>query len=178
VLGVLTLPLARLAIFEATGPSIGLEMPHLYTETAAAGAPPTPPAVTTTLDVRGLESTRSKTTPTPRAAGTIPVSRSLRGVDRSGADQPVLAHSELPGPIHQAVVSSDEVVTVAEPESNQSDSDVEPVPLSPTLEQAERQPPWQAAADAGVSLGITSKKAGQATASYFTRIGKRIAASF
>jgi hypothetical protein len=39
-------------------------------------------------------------------------------------------------------------------------------------------PPWNAAADAGVAVGRSSKEAATATAAFFTRFGKRIAASF
>jgi hypothetical protein len=37
--------------------------------------------------------------------------------------------------------------------------------------------PWEAAADAGTAIGRGSKKAGLATAGFFTRLGKGIAAS-
>lgn len=42
----------------------------------------------------------------------------------------------------------------------------------------QRVTPWGAAADAGVALGQRSKKGGQATAAFFTRLGKRVADSF
>ena len=40
------------------------------------------------------------------------------------------------------------------------------------------EPPWATAADAGVAIGRGSQKAGVATASFFTRLGKKIAGSF
>ena len=43
----------------------------------------------------------------------------------------------------------------------------------------ERPPtPWGAAADAGVAVGRGSQNAGVATASFFSRFGKKIAGSF
>lgn len=42
----------------------------------------------------------------------------------------------------------------------------------------ERVTPWAAAADAGIAFGQRSKKGGQATAAFFTRLGKRVADSF
>jgi D-alanyl-D-alanine endopeptidase (penicillin-binding protein 7) len=42
----------------------------------------------------------------------------------------------------------------------------------------QRVTPWGAAADAGVAIGQRSKKGGQATAAFFTRLGKRVADSF
>ena len=49
-----------------------------------------------------------------------------------------------------------------------------PIPIP----AAERVTPWAAAAEAGVALGQRSKKGGQATAAFFTRLGKRVADSF
>jgi beta-lactamase regulating signal transducer with metallopeptidase domain len=49
-----------------------------------------------------------------------------------------------------------------------------PIPIP----AAERITPWAAAADAGVALGQRSKEGGQATAAFFTRLGKRVADSF
>jgi serine-type D-Ala-D-Ala endopeptidase (penicillin-binding protein 7) len=40
------------------------------------------------------------------------------------------------------------------------------------------EPPWTTAADAGVAIGRGSQKAGVATASFFSRLGKKIAGSF
>jgi hypothetical protein len=40
------------------------------------------------------------------------------------------------------------------------------------------QTPWGAAADAGTAVGRSSRKAGVATGSFFSRLGKRIAGSF
>lgn len=40
------------------------------------------------------------------------------------------------------------------------------------------QTPWGAAADAGTALGRSSRKAGVATGSFFSRLGKKIAGSF
>jgi hypothetical protein len=37
---------------------------------------------------------------------------------------------------------------------------------------------WRATTDAGIALGQGSKKAGLATAGFFTRVGRRIAGSF
>jgi D-alanyl-D-alanine endopeptidase (penicillin-binding protein 7) len=42
----------------------------------------------------------------------------------------------------------------------------------------QRVTPWGAAADAGIAIGQGSKKGGQATAAFFTRLGKRVADSF
>jgi hypothetical protein len=40
------------------------------------------------------------------------------------------------------------------------------------------QTPWGAAADAGTAVGRSSRKAGVATGSFFSRLGKKIAGSF
>jgi hypothetical protein len=40
------------------------------------------------------------------------------------------------------------------------------------------EPPWTSAADAGVAIGHGSQKAGVATASFFSRLGRKIAGSF
>ena len=40
------------------------------------------------------------------------------------------------------------------------------------------EPPWISAADAGVAIGRGSQKAGVATASFFSRLGRKIAGSF
>jgi hypothetical protein len=42
----------------------------------------------------------------------------------------------------------------------------------------DEQTPWGAAADAGTALGRSSRKAGVATGSFFSRLGKQIAGSF
>jgi beta-lactamase regulating signal transducer with metallopeptidase domain len=48
----------------------------------------------------------------------------------------------------------------------------------PPVVEAPTRSPWNAAADAGVAIGRSSKTAGVATAGFFNRVGRRIAGSF
>jgi beta-lactamase regulating signal transducer with metallopeptidase domain len=53
------------------------------------------------------------------------------------------------------------------------------IEVSPPLSAApDTRTPWATAADAGVAIGRGSKKAGVATAGFFTRVGKRLADTF
>jgi hypothetical protein len=55
---------------------------------------------------------------------------------------------------------------------------IPPSGATPAAPEAQRVTPWNAAADAGVTLGQRSKEGGIATARFFSRFGKRIADSF
>lgn len=54
----------------------------------------------------------------------------------------------------------------------------QPEPQPPDPPAAGPVPPWTDAANAGVAVGRGSQKAGVATASFFSRLGKKIAGSF
>lgn len=59
-------------------------------------------------------------------------------------------------------------------------TDVSPYSAATTQSSTDVRPasPWDAAAGAGVAIGRTSQRAGVATATFFTRIGKQIGRSF
>lgn len=52
------------------------------------------------------------------------------------------------------------------------------IPGSPSGPDMKPRSPWMAAADGGVAIGRRSQNAGVATASFFSRVGKKIADSF
>lgn len=82
------------------------------------------------------------------------------------AEQPLTMHVSAP-PLEPLVRSAVVPIAIGAPKSSQ------------VLTRAgQRAPFWEVAADGGAALGKVSQRTGVATAGFFTRFGKRVAASF
>jgi len=102
----------------------------------------------------------ASTTGTPQAAGAA-------ADERTGDVIPSTSLvSTLPGPVTAGTMLTQTASSPYAAAITQSSLDVRPVS------------PWEAAAGAGVAIGRTSQRAGVATATFFSRIGKKIGRSF
>jgi hypothetical protein len=165
----MSLAVSSLRFVEEVAVSSAIEAP-------ATVAAPAPPPQTLT-DVPG----RIASSVVTRARSRVPATTSAApqvAADTTPHDAPATTtSSKTPShtapdiePPHDAV----ETATV-----EQASTPETPIPSrSIQMPPPQRVTPWGAAADAGVALGQRSKKGGQATAAFFTRLGKRVADSF
>lgn len=144
-----------------------------------------------------VEALTTVVTPAPEGARTEPPAPIVRGqISRTRSRVPAVASTarQIPTetqsrettptprsetPIHTApdIEPPHNAVEPAAPE--QATTPESPLPSrSIPMPPPQRVTPWGAAADAGIAIGQGSKKGGQATAAFFTRLGKRVADSF
>jgi beta-lactamase regulating signal transducer with metallopeptidase domain len=136
-------------------------------------------------------------TPAPQQAMTDLLAPIVNGpVSRTRSRVPARAWAAPPVPTETTAQDATPTTRSVTPTRTEPDSEPPRDPVEPaTAEQAttpeaplpsrsiqmpppQRVTPWGAAADAGIAIGQGSKKGGQATAAFFTRLGKRVADSF
>ena len=165
----------------------GLEL----VETMAFALPPVPTLIVTTT-LKGIAPAPLPSLPlhvdqkssSQRGTGPMPLSH------RATAQWPALPPSSPPDPKPDERTASDPVEPAHSPAPS-AEVDVEPPVTSETrtvVHNAEAETsavkaepprsPWGAAADGGVTIGRASKKAGVATAGFFTRFARSVAGSY
>jgi len=171
--------------------SVGLGGLELV-ETAAFALPAVPPRIVTTtlqrLAPAPLPTRMSRVDQRPSSRRTV--QWSLWSQRETAAQEPARRpsppqdpKSDAPaatGPVNPTNSSapSPEVDVKAPAPSDPSTVVHNPEPVTAAAKTEEPRSPWGAAADSGVALGRTSKKAGVATAGFFTRFARSVAGSF
>jgi beta-lactamase regulating signal transducer with metallopeptidase domain len=129
-----------------------------------------------------------------QAAATAPASR-VKTIARQASQRMPPARSAQRAPDAAPVSNESTAAAPVRAESPVASAAASPAPLPATAhppavgavlpsgppqsdERARTTRPWTTAADAGVAVGQTSQKAAVATAGFFTRFGKKVAASF
>lgn len=125
------------------------------------------PAPVVRVPVSRARAAAQATTATADRAASAPTPQTASEATRAKEPPDVLSATGVPEAPHDIAVS-------AKPNEPDALLPSAPIPI-PT---ADRTTPWAAAADAGIAIGQRSKKGGQATAAFFTRLGKRVADSF
>jgi len=173
---------ATVAVMLLIGVSLTVSSLRFVEEVAASSALDAPPSVATPAPRQTMTDV-----PAPMATGVVTRTRS-RAAARATAtpqapaetaplDAGPTTRSETPSPTAPIVEPPRNAVEPATAE--QVSTPEAPLPSrSIQMPPPQRVTPWGAAADAGVALGQRSKKGGQATAAFFTRLGKRVADSF
>lgn len=144
------------------------------TDTSLSRAPSTPgqivmerPAPIVRVPVSRARAGDPAQTPATTRGTTAPTPQTPSDATRLEESPDVLPATGVPLAPHEVAVSAD---------GSPPDAFLPATPIP--IPAAEPVTPWAAAADAGIALGQRSKKGGQATAAFFTRLGKRVADSF